>query len=166
MRKPDWDKIARHYFANRKAIFEAGRNLWGIDPHAWEFEAGIEMTPIERGIWHDIRCHGLVMYPQYHVAGYFVDFASPVAKVAIECDGYEWHTDNSRDKKRQDAIEAKGWTVYRIAWRECLKDDGLAEDEYGNEKTVYSEAGLLVRMVRDRHNIGLGATRCGLVATA
>ena len=70
----------------------------------------------------DIRAADLVMYPQYPIKGYFVDFANPAAKVCIECDGSQWHQDTEKDAIRQRNIEAQGWTMYRITGRACKTD--------------------------------------------
>ena len=62
-------------------IIEAGPREWGIDPYEVDWIS--VFTPIELALWHDIRAADLVMYPQYPIAGYFVDFANPAAKVCV-----------------------------------------------------------------------------------
>lgn len=99
-------------------ILEGERNEWAIDPYAWD-EFGIRMTPIEAWLWGDIRQANVVMYPQYPVGRYFVDFANPVARVAFECDGAAFHQDKEKDARRQAEIEDMGWTVYRFTGSEC-----------------------------------------------
>lgn len=50
---------------------------------------------------------------------YRLDFAYPDAKVAIEYDGLEPHTDQAqfeRDRQRQNALILAGWTVLRFTW--------------------------------------------------
>jgi len=121
--KNDFDAISGHYRINRNAIYLAGASEWGIDPYAWDHEAGIVMSPIETALWCDIRLVNAVMYPQYPVAGYFVDFGNPCAKVAFECDGAAWHTDKAKDAARQKVIEQQGWVVYRFTGRECFEQD-------------------------------------------
>jgi hypothetical protein len=52
----------------------------------------------------------LVLYPQYPVGRYFVDFGNPVHKVAIECDGARWHSyrrDGARSGRMLAAISAR-----------------------------------------------------------
>jgi len=53
---------------------------------------------------------------------YFVDFAIPENKIAIECDGSYWHKDIEKDRIRQDRIESLGWTVLRFTEEEVNKD--------------------------------------------
>ena len=101
-------------------ILNAGRAEWGIDPY--EVDWLMVFTPIENALWYDIRMSGAVLYPQYPVLNYFVDFGNPVAKVAIECDGAAFHRDTAKDEARQRAIEAAGWSVYRLSGKECLTD--------------------------------------------
>jgi very-short-patch-repair endonuclease len=113
------------------AIYRAGRACWGIDPYAWEHEAGITLTPIELALWHDIRAVGAVLYPQYPVGRFFVDFGNPVARLAIECDGAQWHRSASADALRQREIEEQGWTVHRISGRDCKTDTVVSESETG-----------------------------------
>ena len=152
---PNWTRIRRHYAAYQHAILSAPANVWAIDPYAWDHEAGIFLTPIEVGLWHDIRSEGAVMYPQYPVGPYFVDFASPVAKVAIECDGAAWHVGNEeRDGIRQARIEALGWEVHRITGRECLKDfEEQIDPETGRSTWIAGSARTLIRDVCRRHGI-------------
>ncbi len=55
----------------------------------------------------------------YPVGGYKVDVAFPGAKVAIEVDGWAFHTDEEafqQDRKRQNIIALLGWQVLRFTW--------------------------------------------------
>lgn len=126
-------------------ISRAGRNEWGID--TYEVDWLRLFTPIELALWHDIRAANAVLYPQYPVDRFFVDFGNPVAKVAIECDGAQWHADKSKDAQRQSAIEAKGWTVYRITGRDCKSD-------FNEETMERSAARKLIDEVVLLHGIG------------
>lgn len=120
--RPDWPGIRQFYRHHEMSIHRAGSTEWGIDPYAWESEAGIRLTPIEDWLWQDIRTLGLVMYPQYPVGSRFVDFGNPGAKVALECDGAAYHRDAHVDAQRQREIEAHGWTVYRFPGWLCRTD--------------------------------------------
>ena len=75
-------------------------------------------TPIEMSVWQDIRSAGLPLLPQVPALQYFIDFANPFEKIAIECDGKAWH-DEEKDAKRDAALMAEGWTIYRITGSEC-----------------------------------------------
>ncbi len=108
-------------------IFEEGSREWGIDPYEVDWMS--VFTPIERALWHDIRAANVVMYPQFPVLGYFVDFANPVSKVCIECDGAKWHTDAAADAKRENAIRIEGWRMYRITGRDCKTESDTETGE-------------------------------------
>lgn len=117
----NWNAIAKFYKAANSLILTAKSNEWAIDPYAWEGQ-GITFTPIETSLWADIRAAGAVMYPQYPIHGMFFDFANPVAKVVIECDGADFHQDKARDVARDTILQSRGWTVYRISGRDCKTD--------------------------------------------
>jgi very-short-patch-repair endonuclease len=48
---------------------------------------------------------------QYPILRYNVDFAIPELKIAIECDGEQWHQDKEKEQIRQERIEHEGWMV-------------------------------------------------------
>lgn len=77
-------------------------------------------TPIEYDAWDTIRGRALPFYPQYPMDGIILDFADPIKKIAIECDGKEWH-DAETDKAIDEKLFKKGWAVYRVTGRECRK---------------------------------------------
>jgi very-short-patch-repair endonuclease len=55
----------------------------------------------------------------YPIGGYKVDVAFPKQMVAIEVDGWAFHSDPeafSIDRKRQNAIALLGWQVLRFTW--------------------------------------------------
>jgi very-short-patch-repair endonuclease len=55
----------------------------------------------------------------YPVGGYRVDVGFPKQKVAIEADGWAFHSDHEvfhKDRKRQNAIALLGWQVLRFTW--------------------------------------------------
>ena len=55
----------------------------------------------------------------YPVGGYEVDVAFPGQKVAIEADGWAFHSDREAfqdDRERQNNIALLGWQVLRFTW--------------------------------------------------
>jgi very-short-patch-repair endonuclease len=61
--------------------------------------------------------------PQYAIAvpsgRVIVDVAFPDRRVAVEVDGWAWHTDPERfqrDRNRQNELVTAGWTVLRFTW--------------------------------------------------
>lgn len=132
-------EIRRTYNAHMPEIkeqWESG-SRHNIDPYFfnWKF------TPIEWAAWQDIRGFGLPMFPQLPVGKYFVDFGNPFIKLAIECDGKQWH-DREKDNKRDQKLIADGWTIYRIPGDVCKRvlpapweteKDQREGDEYMNK---------------------------------
>jgi hypothetical protein len=50
---------------------------------------------------------------------YRVDFAYPLERIAIECDGYAWHGDRTafeRDRERDVELQGCDWAVVRFTW--------------------------------------------------
>lgn len=141
----------RDHYNRHHAEIMASTSDWFDDAYSWDHEAGIRLTPIEQALWHDIRAESLVLYPQYPVGRFFVDFANPVWKVAIECDGARWHTDVARDASRQAEIESMGWAVYRITGRDCLTDFEEVEDEEGHQFLRAGPARAFIRNIAARH---------------
>jgi very-short-patch-repair endonuclease len=63
----------------------------------------------------------------YPVGIYKVDVAFPQAKVAIEVDGWAFHSDGQvfqEDRKRQNAIALRGWQVLRFTWLDLVEYPG------------------------------------------
>jgi very-short-patch-repair endonuclease len=135
----------RKFYALAKGEIEAAeRNQWGIDPY--EVDWLNVFTPIEYGLWQDIRQTGAVLYPQYPVGRFFVDFGNPKAKVAVECDGAAFHTDKAKDAARDAELGKLGWRVYRISGRDCKKD-------FDEVKMECSDARKLIKRLRENYGI-------------
>lgn len=101
-------------------ILAAGKR-W-TSPYSRQIDWCKHMTPIEYDMWQSIRVQGFFpLYPQYPVGKYFTDFGNPYFKVAVECDGKEFHLDKERDKRRDDDFKSLGWTVYRVPGSACYK---------------------------------------------
>lgn len=135
-----------------KEIKEEAPHVWAIDPY--ESRLNEFMTPIEFSLWQDIRQEGCVLYPQYPVGRFFVDFGNPVARVAVECDGAAYHQDAEKDGRRQREIESMGWCVYRLTGRQCLEDFKEVKDrDTGDIRLVASDARNLIREIGRHHGI-------------
>lgn len=74
----------------------------------------------ERLIVGILRGAGLTGWRANHpVAGYRVDIAFYLAKVAIEVDGFAFHSDHEsfqNDRVRQNTLTLQGWQVLRFTW--------------------------------------------------
>lgn len=129
----DWFDALRHNYRLYGDAVERGIVTWEppADPYMIADWAML-FTPIEAAIWSDIRAYGLPFWPQFPVGKYIVDFADPVRKIALECDGAAYH-DAEKDRKRDEALAKMGWVTYRIPGRECFEEvvtirclDGMA----------------------------------------
>lgn len=110
-----------------------------LDPYFFDWFS--IFTPIENSVWCDIRSTGIPFMPQYPAGNYFLDFADPVNKIAIECDGKEFH-DKQKDKKRDAELSKSGWTVYRLTGAECnrlFEHDIFDSEFYNDNQSVVSE---------------------------
>jgi very-short-patch-repair endonuclease len=78
----------------------------------YNFYSPLELL-LHRQLW-DI---GLEARENYEVHGYRIDLAFPEKKLAIEIDGFEFHTgvkQKENDAKRQANLEALGWHFERF----------------------------------------------------
>lgn len=74
------------------------------------------MSPIEAKLYEAMRQEGLSPAPQYRIEAYYVDFAFPDLKVAVEADGVAYHSGEraQRDRRRDNFLRSRGWTVKRF----------------------------------------------------
>jgi len=87
------------------------------------------LTPIEWFAWEEIRYFGIVLYPQYPVLNYRVDFGNPYLKIGLEIDGKEFH-DKKKDHIRDQRIyDETGWQMFRVSGSEAYKLIDLPEYE-------------------------------------
>ncbi len=150
--------IDGYYRQAWKQIRTVPAHQWALD--VYEIDWTTYMTPIELALWGDIRQEGVVLYPQHPVGRFFVDFGHPVARVAIECDGREFHLDRDKDRARQAEIESFGWTVYRLTGRQCNQDSVEVEDpDSGGISIRPGEAQVLIREVAARHGLAANLRR-------
>jgi len=141
----DWNALRKHYRALTKAIEATPKNEWATDAYA--FEGLVRMTPIEQWLWHDIRAVDAVLYPQFPILGFFVDFANPRAKVAIECDGAAYH-DESKDAARDAKLTNAGWVVYRISGSDCRDGVGLDSGENSKARNFIKQIAMNHKLLR------------------
>lgn len=138
-------RAIREFYREMLLLIEASpKNDWAADPYAWS--ELIDMTPIEAWLWTDIRRADVILYPQFPVGRFFVDFANPRAKVAIECDGRAYHLDKAKDAARDAELQAMGWRVYRITGSDCFK-------EFNEETRTLSPARKFIDDIAQRHGI-------------
>jgi len=118
-----YQTIKDFYLAVEEAYSIGAINKWShiqVDVHGAGFSE--LFSPIEEKFWQDVRENHLPLFPQYPVMGYFVDFGNPEFKVAVECDGWQWHQDKEKDRNRDQNLLSNGWTVMRIPGSICNQD--------------------------------------------
>jgi len=86
-------------------------------------------SSLEKKFREMMEARGLTFTKQHPIVGYFVDFAIPKLKIAIEVDGDYWHQNKEKDQKRQKEIEDQGWLVLRYSESEVNSDVGSCVDE-------------------------------------
>jgi len=88
-------------------------------------------SPFERDVLAELTRRGFNVVPQVGVSGYRVDLGvvddrSPGKFLCgIECDGVAYHssrTARDRDRLRQEVLEKRGWTIFRIWSTDFFKD--------------------------------------------
>lgn len=132
-------KIREHYareMPRRMAEFKRTGRMH-FDPYRLHFTPN--QSPIEEQMWASIRGCGLPFFPEFPVLNYFVDFGNPFLKIAIECDGKQWH-DPEKDAARDARIIADGWTVYRAPGSECHRVMDAPWEKFDRPDEVDEEA--------------------------
>ena len=87
-------------------------------------------SPIEEMAWGEIRCLGLPFFPQYPVLQFFADFADPIKKIVIECDGKKFHN-KQKDAVRDKLMVADGWKVFRVPGSDCSRVIDSPWEDFG-----------------------------------
>jgi len=134
----DWFDALRHNYRLYAAAVDSGLVDWShpCDPYTVA-DWSMLLTPIEAAIWSDIRAYGLPFWPQFPVGKYIVDFADPVRRIALECDGAAYHNP-IKDRARDVVLEKMGWTTYRIPGRDCFDEVVILRDLSGVHRTLES----------------------------
>lgn len=73
---------------------------------------------LERKMASGLSLAGIDAVPQFAIGPYTVDFALPVSKVVIECDGDYWHSlpkCAARDRRKDTYLTNRGWRVLRFS---------------------------------------------------
>lgn len=101
------------------------------DPNTKPAESVLE-TKVAR-ILRKAKLPGLVTQHEIVVAGRLiarVDFAFPAAKVAVEADGYRWHSGRAQwqqDLGRRNALTNLGWRVIHVTWEGLKRPQAIVD---------------------------------------
>ncbi|RVT62774.1 endonuclease domain-containing protein [Niallia taxi] len=75
-------------------------------------------SPIERRLYDSLRFNGYDVTPQVRCGAYRIDLALVSHRLAIECDGKQWHSTPSQkahDRKKDRYLRKNGWKVIRFS---------------------------------------------------
>lgn len=136
--------IREYYKASEediKASFQRSPAAWASSyPYDWSRI----FTHIEYLAWVSIRAKGrIVLYPQYPVLNYVIDFAHPCLKIGLELDGERWH-DKEKDAARDEKLRAHGWTIYRIPGKEMYRTDFKEIYELYDDYDAHEDEGRVI----------------------
>ncbi|HLW16870.1 MAG TPA: DUF559 domain-containing protein [Actinomycetota bacterium] len=115
----------------RPSIQQLRALLDARDPNARPAESVLE-TKVAR-ILRKAKLPRLVAQYDIGVAGRVfarVDFAFPAAKVAVEADGYRWHSGRSQwqqDLERRNALTNLGWRVIHVTWEDLKRPQAIVD---------------------------------------
>lgn len=125
----DFYKLLAKFYSSVR-LYEKGKELssplqWPIDPYQYQPAFMFSWSDAERQAWQIIRGSALCFFPQWpELSGiqkepfthYFLDFANPWIKVAIEIDGSQHLSAHvqKKDRRRDKRLLDLGYTVYRI----------------------------------------------------
>ena len=65
---------------------------------------------------------------QEHIDKFWVDFAIPDLKIAIECDGEYWHQDKEKEINRDNIIKSYGWDILHFTGEQIINDVNICVD--------------------------------------
>lgn len=121
----EYKLIREHYELKRERIlhtYNKCQHRW-TSPYSNMINWPEHFSPIELDFWLSVRSFGgCPLYPQYPVGNYFSDFGHPGPKIAVECDGKQWHQDKEKDDCRDEDFMRMGWTTFRITGADIFKN--------------------------------------------
>jgi len=111
-------------------------------------QAGVPQSVFETKLLRLIRSGGLpepvVQHPvRLGRANAIIDFAYPDLHLAIEADGYRWHSGRSeweQDLARRNALTAAGWRVLHLTWTDMIRRPGVTLERITNAISVAAGA--------------------------
>jgi very-short-patch-repair endonuclease len=111
--------LRQHYMeAMPEIMHQAKQNLsvWAVEPYAfnWGFNKN------EQSLWGSIRRNLMVMYPEFPVLGWFVDFGNPFLRIAIEADSKKFHN-REKDVERDRKLLQINWKTFRVSYCENVE---------------------------------------------
>lgn len=97
-------------------------------PEEAQVQPMIRLTSLEQKMYQLLLGMRLpfIQKAQSQIGPYVVDFSIPALRIAIECDGDQWHSTpeaRAHDQKRDMDLAKVGWTTVRFSERELKEKD-------------------------------------------
>lgn len=90
----------------------------------WMFQTD---SPLERMLYYELRyTYKDQIVPQHPLGPYWIDFAIPKYKLALECDGFQYHSSEKarlHDRNRDAYMKRVGWKVMRFTYKDLCKEN-------------------------------------------
>lgn len=89
-------------------------------------------SPAERLLYDELLRHEIDVTPQFNIGAYFLDFAVPEKKIAIEVDGHDFRKtkeQRAHDAKRDRYLQSLDWKVFRYTGSEVYQTLDMCRDE-------------------------------------
>jgi very-short-patch-repair endonuclease len=77
-------------------------------------------SPIELRLYDALTINGYYVKTQVPCGKYRIDLALPTYKIAIECDGHQYHStpeQKAHDRRKNAYLRQQGWKVLRFSGR-------------------------------------------------
>jgi very-short-patch-repair endonuclease len=77
-------------------------------------------SPIELRLYDALSINGYYVKTQVPCGKYRIDLALPTYKIAIECDGHQYHStpeQKAHDRRKNAYLRQQGWKVLRFSGR-------------------------------------------------
>lgn len=133
-------KVRDYYESNMGHIMAQYKDRPWAMYESYPFDWHYILNEVEFIVWGITKEKGYMpFYPQFPVLNYFLDFAHPGKKIAIEVDGIEFHN-IEKDRKRDLMLKSKGWRVIRIPGAEVVRTNYSSEWEDFDYITEYGDA--------------------------
>ncbi len=105
----------------------------------WSLDQRPPESLLEMRMMRLLKRHRLSEATFQHVVGrYRLDVAWPAWRVAVECDGFQFHGGREsfeRDRERDATLAAVGWVVWRYTWRQITQRESWVADQLGRALT-------------------------------
>ena len=117
-------------FGNQAACLSLENSLSLLVKYVVEQDARFD-SPLERDLFNALMRKGIPTMVNVALKEHKLDLAIQLNGISlnVECDGAAFHSDSSKDRKRDREIKSLGWDVLRFSYRELNRDLGSCVDK-------------------------------------